>query len=375
MKFDKKIFGKDTIPYTVAACSAVVLYLALSHIGAIYSGIKALFGYIQPVFWAVVIAYVVDPLVVVLQRSVLKKLPHRQQRIAAIVLTIIAILAFMVLFSVALFPQLINSISVLVSNLGGYVRALQENLDTASVEIAGFTVDISTLIGYGERLLERLTSSIQENIVRILNTSVTIGKSFLNGVITCILAVYFLLAKERLRRMLQRLLLLRLTDKQYRRLVRFGQRCNRILIRFIACDLLDGLAVGIINFVFMSLLGMPYAILVSVLVGVANLVPTFGPIAGGAGGAFILLLADPRYVLWFLIFTFILQLIDGYVIKPNFYGDSLGASPLWVLVSVIVGGRVAGVAGIMLGIPFAAISDYIFREFLWPRLERNRPSA
>ena len=113
---------------------------------------------------------------------------------------------------------------------------------------------------------------------------------------------------------------------------------------------------------------MPYGVLVSVFVGLTNLLPTFGPIIGGAIGAFILLLANPGHMVWFLVFTVILQTIDGYIIKPHLFGDSHRVPPLWVLVSVIVGGRIFGVWGIMLAIPFAAITDFVFRDILWTKL-------
>ena len=122
----------------------------------------------------------------------------------------------------------------------------------------------------------------------------------------------------------------------------------------------------------MAITGIPYIGLVSFLVGFTNLIPTFGPIFGGAIGAFILLLANPGHVVWFLIFTVVLQTVDGYILKPHLFGDSLGVSPLWVLVAVIVGGRVFGVWGIMLAIPFAAISDFIFRDIVWTQLSAQQ---
>ena len=164
-----------------------------------------------------------------------------------------------------------------------------------------------------------------------------------------------------------------MSDERYENSLDFLHRCNHILIRYISCDLLDGVAVGLVNYFFMIITGMPYAVLISVVVGLANLVPTFGPIVGGASGALILLLVNPKYVLWFLIFTVILQTIDGYILKPHLYGDTLGVSPLWILVCIILGGRIFGMAGVILAIPFAAISDYIFHEQVWRKVtEKNR---
>ena len=101
------------------------------------------------------------------------------------------------------------------------------------------------------------------------------------------------------------------------------------------------------NFIFMSIVGMDYALLISVVVGVTNMAPTFGPIVGAVVGAFILVLVNPWYALWFLIFTVILQTIDGYIIKPKLFGDTLGVSSIWILITLVVGGRMFGVAGIL----------------------------
>ena len=231
-----------------------------------------------------------------------------------------------------------------------------------------FKLDISTLIQYGEGMLERLALTLRENIGRVLDASVNIGKGFFNGVICVILAIYFLMSKEQLLEVIKKAMWQHMDEQKFRRLSLVGRQCNRILISYIACDLFDGLIVGVANFIFMTVFGMPYGVLVSVFVGLTNLLPTFGPIIGGAVGAFILLLANPGHMVWFLVFTVILQTIDGYIIKPHLFGDSLGVPPLWVLVSVIVGGRIFGVWGIMLAIPFAAITDFVFRDILWTKL-------
>jgi predicted PurR-regulated permease PerM len=112
-------------------------------------------------------------------------------------------------------------------------------------------------------------------------------------------------------------------------------------------------------------------VLISVVVGVTNLAPTFGPIVGCVIGAFILVLINPWYALWFILFTIALQTLDGYFIKPKLFGDSLGVPAIWVLVFIIVGGRMFGVWGIMLAIPCAAIINYIYEDVFLQRMEKR----
>ena len=121
----------------------------------------------------------------------------------------------------------------------------------------------------------------------------------------------------------------------------------------------------------MAILGMPYSLLISFFVGITNLCPTFGPIVGGLLGAFILVLDNPWYALWFLIFTLILQTLDGYVIKPKLFGDTFGVPSVWILVMIIVGGRIFGFWGIMLAIPFTAMFAYVFETFLRKLIDKR----
>lgn len=117
---------------------------------------------------------------------------------------------------------------------------------------------------------------------------------------------------------------------------------------------------------------MQYVGLVSVVVGVTNLVPTFGPIVGGVIGVFILLMVKPWHAVIFLIFTLILQTLDGYIIKPKLFGNTFGVSGLLILLAIVIGGKMFGILGILLAIPFAAICDYVYREIVIPQLEKKR---
>jgi predicted PurR-regulated permease PerM len=124
-----------------------------------------------------------------------------------------------------------------------------------------------------------------------------------------------------------------------------------------------------VNAIFMAICGMKYAVLVSMIVGVTNLAPTFGPLVGAILGAFILLLVKPWYALAFLIFTVILQTFDGYILKPKLFGESFGVSGLWILIGIIVGGRMFGVVGILFAIPAVAILDFTYKNYFLYKIE------
>ncbi len=374
MKFTRKnLKGRRWVDYAIALCIAVVLYLALSHINYFFTGLAKFGSFISPVVIGFVIAYVVDPLVRLFNDRVFFRIRSKVlRRNISVTISLILIVLFIVILSVALIPQLVDSALTFFKNFDGYVKSLQDMLQELAGRYKNSPIDISGLITSGGNLLDRLTSILPKDPKSILDTSVSIGKNVLSIGISCILAIYFLLDKAHLREGFKRFMRVILPEKAYGRGAHFWKRCNSILIRYIACSLLDALIIGCSNAVFMAITRMPYIALISVVVGVTNLAPTFGPIVGGAIGMFILVLVRPWFALIFLIFTFILQTIDGYVIKPKLFGDQLGVPGVWILISIIVLGRMFGVVGILLAIPAAAIIDFIYRENFLPWAEKRR---
>lgn len=370
MKFNKNWFEKKWVAYTVATCSAVLLYLFLSHINLLFKGLGIFYDYISPVVVGLIISYILNPMVKFFERTIFKKLKSvRLARNLSVMVTMLVVIILFVILMVALIPQLVKSVIGFFGNLDTYAQTIQTLLKSLNKTAASRNFDISNITGYGDKLLNMLTDSIPSNMGSILNTSYNIGMKVVFGIIGFILAIYFLIDKERLQAGFKRLMHVMLSEKRYQETSDFWGRCNKILIRYIGCEILDGLIVGISNFVFMSITGMPYMLLISVVVGVTNLAPTFGPILGGVIGSFILVLVNPWYALWFIIFTIILQTADGYVIKPKLFGNTLGVSSVWILVTLIVGGRMFGVVGLLLAIPFAAIFDFVYKDMIWKKLD------
>ena len=144
--------------------------------------------------------------------------------------------------------------------------------------------------------------------------------------------------------------------------------------KYIVYSIIEAIIVGGVNAIFMCICGMQYIGLVSVAVGVTNLIPVFGPAIGAAVGGFVLLMVNPFHALIFLVFTAVLQTIDGYILKPKLFGETFGVSGLWILIAIVVGGRLAGMVGILLSIPAAAIIDLsikTWREYWIKEIDVN----
>ena len=378
MKFDRNLFGRKWVGYALAGCVTVLFYMIISHLHVFGGVVRKIGGYVNPVFIGIVMAYVMDPVVGFFSRQVFIRVNNpRLRRNLSVICTAITVILFIVILLVALIPQVIESIITFLRNLDTYATSLQRLLRSLSSHSSDeeSAIDLSGLISSGSSLLSHLTSSLPKNVENVFFTSVNIGRNAVMLGIDFILAIYFLVDKNRLLGVSTRLLRAILPERIYTRAGVFWHRCNSILLQYIAFDLLDGVIVGVANFVFMLLLKLPYNTLISVVVGVTNLAPTFGPIVGCILGAFVLLLVNPWYALWFVIFTIILQTVDGYIIKPRLFGGQLGVPAVWILIAIIVGGRMFGVVGILLSIPAAAIIDFMFKEGLLPLLERRRVRA
>lgn len=153
--------------------------------------------------------------------------------------------------------------------------------------------------------------------------------------------------------------------------LRVCSQANNVFVGFINGKLIDSAIIGVLCFLLSSLLQVPYAILVSVIIGVTNIIPFFGPIIGAVPCLMILLIVDPLGALKFGILIIVLQQFDGNVLGPKILGDSTGLSAIWVLVAIVVGGGLFGFAGMLLGVPTFAVLYALVREWANHRLEKK----
>lgn len=368
----KKITEQAWFPYTIAACIAVVLYVLLAHMGTITAGIGTFLGYFKTVFIALILAYIVNPLAKFLDRKVFFRVKNEKlEWTLSVIVAVFIILLLLGFLLGTLIPQLLDSITMLFNNLDSYEDSLRVLLDKWGLSKM---LDVDKMFSNSNGIVKSIQDYLTQNANNILNAGAQAGKNIAAWLIGFILSAYILLNKKALQNGVLRLMRAIFPKKQLDRVLKFAARSDTILVRYIVFSLIDAVIVGVINALFMICTGMQYAGLISMIVAVTNLIPTFGPIIGGAIGALILLLVKPVHALIFIIFTLVLQFIDPYFIKPKLFGDSLGVSGLLILISVIVFGSMFGIAGMLLAIPIAAILDFVYHEALLPALE-NRAAA
>lgn len=368
-----KLLKKPWAAYTMATCSAALLYFVLTNLAVVAEWIRVIFTLIAPILWGLIFAYLIDPLVLTFEKKIFKKMKREGlRRGISVVFAVLVVLIILTVLVGTLVPSIAGSVSSIMDKLDAYTTDLANNPQNYGYLADMLNIDVASIMATSNELLHRLIELITTNSGVIASKFVSVGTSFVNIVIGFILAVYFLGDKKNLVLLINKLRAVILKDATYESHNKFWSRCHKILIKYLVFDILDGIVIGIINAVFMLICGMPNIALVSVIVGVTNLLPTFGPVIGGFFGALVLLLNSPMQALIFLIFTVVLQTFDGYILKPKMFGDSMGVSAVWILVSIVLGGKLFGVVGILLAIPFAGIFTFMMAESIYPWLEDRK---
>lgn len=354
----------------------IVLCLFLINI-TYFKGMTTTFiGLIDPFIIGFVIAYILaNPMKFVENRLLrfMDKFPvlSRRKRLVAVLITLlVAAVLVSSLISVVL-PQLGDSISTLINNIPSGLRALEKmvedlmvkhNLDSNSVEIFG--IKWSEITAKATTILTTLAAGV-------LTVSRDITSKVMNFVIGVIISVYFLTSKESLFAQTKKIFFAFMPPKTVNKLIAIMGNANRIFNGFIGGKLLDSLIIGIICFVCTSLMKMPYALLISFIVGVTNIIPFFGPFIGAIPSTFIILIVDPWKALIFVIYVFLLQQFDGNILGPKILGDSTGLPAIWVMFAILVGGGLFGFVGMIVGVPTFAVIYSLIKEFVEYRLKKR----
>ena len=217
------------------------------------------------------------------------------------------------------------------------------------------------LLAQSDVLLGKVTGGV----ISVVNTLVDI----LVGVMT---SIYILFSKEKFMGQGKKIVYAFMQPKHANILIHIFRKANEIFTGFIIGKIIDSAIIGVLCFIGMSIIKLPHVLLVSVIVGVTNVIPVFGPYIGAVPGIILIFLVNPLQGLYFAIFVLVLQQIDGNVIGPAILGDSTGLSPFWVIFSIVVGGGLFGVMGMVIGVPTFALIYYIFRMFLKQKLEHKK---
>ena len=389
-----KIYWRWGLTAFLTVCAILVFYDAFYQGGTLQHILGKLAQVLAPVFYGLAMAYLLTPLVKWFERGLLwcvgklrKRLPDKPPkhgkawlRAGAILLTWAVVLALLYWLMSVLVPQLIDSVTMLIKNARYYYYKVYRWADTwlkENPEIGSWANDV--LSDYYNNALNTLTETIlprAQELAATLTGGIWVGIRSVIGfaldlIVGIIISVYLLAMKEKsLARCCK--MIYATMKRETAELVLTGlHNTNRVFSGFVRGKLLDSLIIGILCFIGCSILKMPYTPLVSVVVGVTNVIPFFGPFLGAIPSAFLILLVSPLKCLYFIIFIILLQQLDGNVIGPKILGDSTGISSFWVIVAILVGGGFFGVPGMFFGVPVFACLRMLVKWLMDRRLTRR----
>lgn len=370
----KVLLSRPWAAYAFATWSAVILYMLLNNLPLITGWLSSIWKLLSPVVIGIIVAYLMNPVSDFFEFRVFKKLKKPSvAHLWAVIMTVACLVLFLAILLIALIPSLAKSVSKLISDWDDYMYKAQEVIAKLSAFAASknINLDLSKLSEMVDNGMTELVGWLKGNSKTILSTLGSVGSSVTNFAVGVLFGVCFLVAEKSLVNLLGKVRAMFFKKERLERNNELWRRFHEVFIRYVACTLLDALIIGVGVLIFTLVMGMPYAGLIAVMCGLTNIIPTFGPMIGSAIGIFFLILDKPLNALWFFIFSCIWQSIDGMIIKPRLFKGSLGIPAVWTLVLIVLGGKVAGMLGILLAIPLAAIFVIFYQEVISPRIERR----
>ena len=372
-----------TLLLVVIVC--LVIYFALLRLEMISNVIHLILGILKPIIYGFAIAYLLNPIVKKVDEHLIpyinKHFPNSKKaaqisRGTGIFIAVILLISIITALCNMMLPELYKSIWNMVSTV-------PSQLNTAVDQITKMMSKDTTTGQLFTNVLMQATDFIQNWMktdlleqVNVVMSNLTVGvinvvKELFNGIIGIIISVYVLWGKEVFSQQAKKIVYAIFKPNSANMILHLTIKSNEIFGGFIIGKIIDSVIIGILCFIGLSILKMPYTLLVSVIVGVTNVIPFFGPYIGAIPSAILITLSNPIKGLYFLIFILILQQIDGNIIGPKIIGNSTGLSAFWVVFSILLGGGLFGIPGMILGVPTFAVLSYIVTMLINHNLEKK----
>ncbi len=346
---------------------------------------------LAPVLVGLALAYLMSPLQNWLEKKLTrytdKNKPHpRLKRALSVTGAILVLLAAIVGLVASIVPELIASIKNLLVSLPEYLTNMTDWITVHLATLKDDQPQIHTILtniwdtalnsannfaDQFEPKLDSIASGGADIITTVTTSAVSVFKWFTNFLLGIIIAIYLLYNKERYLAQARKLLYATLPEKNVHTFLEIGSHVSYKFMHFLSGKTLDSLIIGLLCFIGMTILNMPYITLISILVGVTNIIPFFGPIIGAVPSALLILLSEPRKVIPFVIFILVLQQFDGNFLGPKILGDSLGLPMFWTLFAITVGGGIFGFVGMVAFVPIFAAVYTLLSDFLSEQLHKK----
>ena len=360
----------------IATYSLFLAFLLINFVNII-GFLGELISIIKPFIIGLGIAFVINLLVKIYENKLIptldkkNRLAKSKRGIALIMsLTTLAVLIWLLLAFVI--PQLIDSMKILVESIPGYMKSL-ENLVMPYVSETKFLSSIwENIVVAWKDILQFASQFVGQSISGIVNTTFSITNGVYTIIISFVISIYMIISKEELIFGVKKITYGLFGKKNAEKIIKIGRLTNTTFSKFIGGQCMEAIILGILCFIGMLILRMPYPLLISVIIGATNMLPIFGPFIGTIPSAFILLMVDPSKTLWFIVFIIILQQIESGLIYPRVVGGSIGLSAIWVLFAITIGGELFGLIGMLLGVPTVAVIYGLVKDNVENKLKEKK---
>ena len=289
-------------------------------------------------------------------------------RVFSIILSLLIFVGIIFLTLFLVIPEFINTISIFKDSIPSafntvqeWARDLMSNNQQVVEKINEFKPDWQQIYDEASVWIKSMASGL---IGVSIDFIVGLFSGIINFFMGVIFAVYMLMQKEKLTSQLKRLVRAYLPEEKAQKLLYVGHITNDTFKKFFGGQFIEAILLGVLCFIGMTIFGMPYALTISVLVGVTALIPVFGAFFGTAIGAILILAVNPMQAFWFVVYIIVLQQIDGNFIYPKIVGDSVGLPGIWVMLAVLVGGNSLGILGMVIGVSIASVAYKLIKEYV-----------
>ncbi|MDE6034582.1 MAG: AI-2E family transporter [Ruminococcus sp.] len=371
--------------YTVLTFTACILVYALiinfTGIGGI---INTILNVTSPIIWGLIIAYLLNPVMKWIEKR-LKKITEKDKkrpkltRAISVTMTMIIFIVMLIALCSIIVPQVTDSLMGIIDNIGTYFNNFEKWIN-------GILAKYPKILSLANSQIENVETTLMNTINQVMPKIGDLMKLITDGTVTFLMAikdfliglivsVYFLIDKEHFQAGMKKVVYAFFPERVSGGVLRICSQVNTSISGFISGKIIDSIIIGFLCFICMSFMKLDFIVLISVLVGITNIIPFFGPFIGAVPSAILLLVSTPKQVIPFLILIFVIQQLDGNIIGPKILGQSIGISAFWVLFSILIGGGLFGFGGMILGVPIFAVLYSLINQFVDYRLNQKNLSV
>ncbi len=385
---NKNYYFKMGVNGLLTVCGGILFYYILFHYDRLSALISTFFSILTPLISGLIIAYILNPVMRFLETKVFSPLWNKLKpkkghtyakefiviRILCAFLTLILFIMVIYLLVISVVPQLITNLQSILGRVPVYLLNLDEYYSSVLTKypnleslLTQYSIDMSQW--FYNKILPYFEELISKSSTSLLGSIITVFKSLLNFIIGIIISLHLLIDKERFIAQSKKVIYAFLKQERANNFINNLRYSDKIFGGFISAKVVDSIIIGILCYIGMLILKLPYPVLIAVVVGITNVIPYFGPFIGAIPSAFFILMIDPKKCLIFLIFVLALQQFDGNILGPKILGDSTGLNSFWVIFSITVFSGLFGWVGMFIGVPLFAVIYAAFKTVVNKRLE------